>query len=186
MLYRILNATRAVITHRAGTVPLTGKQEEPVLRRLLLHKTLLIPSCLGLAGTSAPFCSIAGSSSLPGLSQVPLAGYSCMQRTQPAHLSAPRQAPSCREANALRHCLFSMPPWLDQGEAFQEHHAAAYGVLFPLCLSGDDLKQTGMEKSFHLATSIKPCQEQIIKEPKGQYFLMPQTARQPANALLDC
>lgn len=85
-LYQLLNATCAVITHCAGTVPLTGKQEETVLHRLLLHKTLLISSCLGLAGTSALFCSIAGSSSFPVLFRVSLSGYSCTQRTRPARL----------------------------------------------------------------------------------------------------
>lgn len=50
-------------------------------------------------------------------------------------LSAPRQSPSCRETNALRHCLFFMPPWLDRGKAFQEHLAAAHVVLFPACLA---------------------------------------------------
>lgn len=136
-LYQLLNATCAVTTHCAGTVPLTGKQEETVLHRLLLHKTLLISSCLGLAGTSALFCSIAGSSSFPVLFRVSfwLQLHAEDSASPATMLSAPRQSPSCREANALCHCLFFMPPWLDRGKAYQEHLAAAYVVLFPACLA---------------------------------------------------
>lgn len=74
------------LSYTAQAVPLTGKQEEAVLHGLLLHKALLISSCSGLAGTSALFCRIAGSSSFPVLFWVSLSGYSCAQRTQPAQL----------------------------------------------------------------------------------------------------
>ena len=117
--------------------PINRKAGEDVLHGLLLHKPLLIPSCLGLAGTSALFCRITGSSSFPVFSQVSLSDYSCMQG-----LSQPSYHPFCSRTDSLMQrgkcplsLLFSTPLCLHQVKAFQQHLAAAYVVLFPACLA---------------------------------------------------